>query len=75
MSAWEFCQDLQHRGTQAEMDFLGKIEGHPIEDWYEFVGTYEYRKLEDNYIPDEVIERKYQTQFGHQLSANQDTTE
>jgi carboxyvinyl-carboxyphosphonate phosphorylmutase len=64
---WDFGSELLRKGTQAEVDFIRRLEGHPIEDWYDFVGTRQVRKLEEKYLPPAEVQARYQRTQGYRL--------
>ncbi|RMF84204.1 MAG: carboxyvinyl-carboxyphosphonate phosphorylmutase [Nitrospinota bacterium] len=63
---WDLAQDLKKRGTQAVLDFLAEMKGHPLEDQHRFAGFPEIRKLEEEFLPSEEVMRKYEASEGYQ---------
>lgn len=64
-SEFDFLVCLRERGTEFETDHLGDIEGHPVENWYEFTGISEVRALEDRYLPAAAVAARYASSAGH----------
>ena len=56
---------LRERGTAHEIEHLREIEGHPVENWYEFTGISEVRALEDRYLPAGAVADRYANSAGH----------
>ncbi len=47
------------RGTAFEEEHIAGLKGHPVESWYEFTGIGEIQRLEESYLPAEVVTQKY----------------
>ena len=62
---WDFLLQLKARGTGFELEHIEGLKGHPVENWYEFMGIGEIRRLEERYLPPAAVERKYATGEGY----------
>lgn len=60
-----FLEDFRERGVQAELDFIDEIKGHPINDWYNYVGMPAIRELEERYQDAEEVARRYSRTVGY----------
>lgn len=61
----DFLAGLKAEGTAHEVRHLAELEGHPVENWYEFTGISEIRALEDRYLPEEAVAARYANTAGH----------
>ncbi|RAI02087.1 carboxyvinyl-carboxyphosphonate phosphorylmutase [Acuticoccus sediminis] len=61
----DFLHGLRARGTQHEIEHLDVLDGHPVENWYEFTGISEVRALEDRYLPAADVAARYANTAGH----------
>jgi 2-methylisocitrate lyase-like PEP mutase family enzyme len=52
-------------GIAYELRQLEELSNRPVENWYEFTGIGEIRRLEDKYLPKDAVERKYAHTAGH----------
>ena len=48
------------------MQFNQELEGHPTANFHEFIGFPEIRKLEEEFLPGEEVDRKYAQSIGYQ---------
>jgi 2-methylisocitrate lyase-like PEP mutase family enzyme len=55
----DFLAGLAAGGTAFEVEHIAGLRGHPVENWYEFSGIGEIRRLEERYLPASVVEQKY----------------
>ena len=56
----DFLEGLKARGTDFEREHIETLEGHPMENWYEFTGIGAIRALETRYLPEDTMDRKYE---------------
>ncbi len=56
---WDFLVGLKARGTAFEVEHIEGLKGHLVENWYEFSGIGEIRRLEGKYLPAPMVEQKY----------------
>jgi 2-methylisocitrate lyase-like PEP mutase family enzyme len=56
---WDFLGGLRAGGTAFEVEHIEGLRGHPVENWYEFSGIGEVRRLEEQYLPAAAVEQKY----------------
>ena len=63
---WDYMQSFFKGGTEFLMDFAKEAQGHPIANFHQFIGFPEVRRLEEEYLPSEEIERKYARSIGYQ---------
>lgn len=70
----QFLDDFQQRGVQAELDFIDEIEGHPINNWYDYVGMPTVRALEERYQDVEKVAQRYSRTIGYtpETQSNED---
>ncbi len=61
----DFLVGLGQRGTAFEVEHIAGLKGHPVENWYEFMGISEVRRLEERYLPPAVVETKYAAGEGY----------
>jgi hypothetical protein len=63
-------QGLASGGTDFMMEsgkeMAEQMAGHPIRNFHEFIGFPEIRKLEEEYLPSEEVQRKYAETVGYQ---------
>ena len=63
---WDYMQGLADGGTEFMMPFGKEMARHPIRNFHQFIGFPEIRKLEEEYLPSEEVERKYAETIGYQ---------
>lgn len=63
---WDVLEGLKARGTAHEIDHLATLDGHPVENWYEFTGIAEVRRLEERYLPPDEVDARYARSVGHE---------
>ena len=56
---------FKREGIAYELRQLEDLSDRPVENWYEFTGIGEIRKLEDKYLPADAGEQKYAHTAGH----------
>lgn len=61
----DFLSELARDGTEAENRQIAALDGHAVENWYEFTGMGDMRVLEERYLPADLVERKYSGGAGH----------
>lgn len=68
----DFLAGLQARGTEHEIEHIATLDGHPVENWYDFSGIGTVRALEDRYLDPQRIAERYGAGEGYQppLSAD-----
>lgn len=62
---WDYAHDLKQRGVDAQLQFLDRMKGHPLEDDHAFAGFTEMKAMEEKYLPEEEIEQKYHDTLGY----------
>jgi len=63
---WNFMHGLVSGGTDFLLEFGQGLREHPIRNFHEFIGFPEIRKYEEQFLPDEEVERKYAETVGYQ---------
>ena len=58
-AVWDFLVGFKQRGTAFEEEYIAGLKGHPVESWYEFTGIGEIKRLEEKYLPADVVTQKY----------------
>ena len=61
----DFLAGLRNRGTQYEIEHIAALEGHPVENWYDFSGIGTVRALEARYLDPDRIAKRYETGAGY----------
>lgn len=62
----DFLAGLRDRGVDHELQHMREVlAGHPVDNWYEFTGAGDIRALEERYLPDDEVARKYAATAGH----------
>lgn len=67
---FDFLKGLSTQGTDFEIAHLKELEGHAVENWYEFTGISEVRALEDRYLPATAVASRYLDSAGYQPGDN-----
>lgn len=62
---WDMLNGLRERGTEHEIEHLADLDGHPVENWYEFTGISDVRALEEKYLPEDDVAARYAGGAGH----------
>jgi methylisocitrate lyase len=62
----DFLAGLRDRGTEHEIEHIAALDGHPVENWYEFSGINTVRSLEARYLDPDQIANRYETAAGYQ---------
>ena len=57
---------FKREGIAYELKQLDAFADRPVENWYEFTGIGAIRALEEEYLPADAVERKYEGSAGHQ---------
>ena len=65
IASWDFLQDFQRRGVEAEQEFLQRTKDHPLGGlrFFDLVGFPEVREWEEKYLPQEQLS-KYEQSLG-----------
>ncbi|MBM4330794.1 MAG: isocitrate lyase/PEP mutase family protein [Deltaproteobacteria bacterium] len=63
---WDYMQAFAKGGTDFLIQFERDIQGHPTANFHQFIGFAEIRKLEEEYLPSEEVQRKYAQSIGYQ---------
>jgi 2-methylisocitrate lyase-like PEP mutase family enzyme len=62
---WDYAHSLKSEGAEAQIKFLNSMKGHPLEDDHAFAGFPQMRRMEENYLPDEEVQKKYKGSLGY----------
>jgi 2-methylisocitrate lyase-like PEP mutase family enzyme len=62
---WDYAHGLKKGGAEAQIQFLEKMKGHPLEDDHAFAGFPQMRGLEEKYLPQEEVQKKYEGSLGY----------
>lgn len=62
---WDYAQDIKKRGVAAQVEFMERMKGHPLEDWHAFAGFTKMKAMEEKFLPKEEVEQKYQSTLGY----------
>lgn len=62
----DFLAGLRARGTEHEIEHIATLDGHPVENWYDFSGISTVRALEGRYLDPETISARYAAGAGYQ---------
>jgi 2-methylisocitrate lyase-like PEP mutase family enzyme len=62
---WDYAHDIKKRGVKAQIEFLERMKGHPLEEFHVFAGFPEMKAKEERFLPKEEIEQKYQGTLGY----------
>ena len=65
-AAWDFAVALKEDGVAAINAFEESMKDHPLEDYHAFSGLPGVRLLEEKYLPEEEVARKYAESVGYQ---------
>ena len=65
-AAWDFAVALKEDGVAALNAYEGSMKGHALEDHHAWDGLTEVRRLEEKYLPEEEVARKYAESVGYQ---------
>ncbi|MBI4234262.1 MAG: isocitrate lyase/PEP mutase family protein [Chloroflexi bacterium] len=65
IASWDFLQDFQKRGVQAEREFIERTKSHPLGGLrlFDLVGFPQVREWEEKYLPQEQL-AKYEKSIG-----------
>ncbi len=67
---WDYMEGLASGGTDFMMEsgkeMAEQMVGHPIRNFHEFIGFPQIRKLEEEFLPSEEVQRKYAETVGYQ---------
>ena len=61
---WDYLHAFAREDAALEQRIMSEIKGHPVADFHAFVGFPEIRKLEEQFLPPEEIQRKYEGSIG-----------
>jgi 2-methylisocitrate lyase-like PEP mutase family enzyme len=59
LATWDYAVDLKARGAQAEIDFQKRLIGHPMGDYHGFAGFPAIKAMEEKYLPEDEMKKKY----------------
>jgi len=59
--------DIKKRGTAAMVDFKDQKQGHPLEDTNAFLGFPKVKKWEEEFLPTEQVQKKYESSMGYEF--------
>lgn len=62
----DFLGGLRACGTEHEIEHIATLDGHPVENWYEFSGIGTVRALETRYLDPKKIAARYAASEGYQ---------
>ncbi|HEX2967069.1 MAG TPA: isocitrate lyase/PEP mutase family protein [Syntrophorhabdaceae bacterium] len=62
---WDYAHDLKKRGMEAQMEYVRSVQGHPLEEFHDFAGFPQMKKLEEKYLPKEEVDEKYRDTLGY----------
>lgn len=62
---WDYAHSLKSGGAEAQIKFLNGMKGHPLEDDHAFAGFPQMRTMEEKYLPDEEVQKKYEGSLGY----------
>jgi 2-methylisocitrate lyase-like PEP mutase family enzyme len=63
---WDYMQSFFKGGTEFLEGFAKEARGHPIANFHRFIGFPEIRRLEEEFLPSEEVQRKYAQSIGYQ---------
>ena len=63
-ATWDYAVDLRARGAQAEIDFEERLLKHPMGDHHAFAGFATIKAMEQKYLAEDELDRKYQGATG-----------
>ncbi len=58
-AVWDYAIDLRARGADAEIAFQQRLARHPMGAFHEFAGFPNIETLEAKYLPDELLQARY----------------
>jgi 2-methylisocitrate lyase-like PEP mutase family enzyme len=61
---WDYAVDMKARGADAEIDFEKRLIGHPMGAFHEMAGFPRIRALEEKYLPEDEVRKKYDGAVG-----------
>ena len=64
---YDLMADIKKRGTAAMVDFKDKKGGHPLEDMNAFLGFPKVKKWEEEFLPAEQVQKKYESSTGYEF--------
>jgi 2-methylisocitrate lyase-like PEP mutase family enzyme len=62
---FEYAADLKQRGALAEIEYEERMKNHPMGSCNEFAGFPRIKALEEKYLPQDEIKKKYEAAGGH----------
>jgi 2-methylisocitrate lyase-like PEP mutase family enzyme len=68
----DFLQGLKTHGTAHEIDHIAGLDGHPVENWYDFTGISTVRALENRYLDPDRVAARYSAGAGYQPPSSTD---
>jgi 2-methylisocitrate lyase-like PEP mutase family enzyme len=65
-AVWDYVHGFAEGGTDFMIKSDKEFEVHPTGDMHKFFGFPEIRKLEEKYLPEAAVEKKYRDSIGYQ---------
>jgi 2-methylisocitrate lyase-like PEP mutase family enzyme len=62
---FEYAADLKSRGAVAEIEYEERLKNHPMGSCNEFAGFPKIKALEEKYLPQDEVKKKYEAAGGH----------
>ena len=62
---WDYMHGFARGGTEFMKEFDKEIAGHPTANFHEFIGFPQVRRLEEEFLPSEEVQRKYAQSIGY----------
>lgn len=66
----DFLEGLRERGTDHEIEHIATLDGHPVENWYDFTGIGTVRALEDRYLDANGNAERYNAGAGYRPASS-----
>lgn len=63
-AVWDYLHAFAREDAALETRIAQEIKGHPVADFHAFVGFPEIRKLEEEFLPPDEMQRKYEGSIG-----------
>lgn len=67
----DYMREFRERDAEFLLEHRERMKGHPLEDFHGFIGFPEIRRLEEEFLPQEQVSRKYAGSLGYGSSAGQ----
>jgi 2-methylisocitrate lyase-like PEP mutase family enzyme len=62
---WDYAHALKERGVDAQIEYLERMKGHPLEEFHDFAGFPAMKALEEKFLPREEVAAKYDKTLGY----------